>query len=633
MQIRNRNHTWRYALLVVVCLALALFLAWFVSAPFSPGVDTREYASSSRVEKTALVGQKRGGERSIPEDRPDSTQESLQSFEPTKDKDSGRSVVEVLFLAMPGRNPQEGLAASLRMLYGEHSDSPDVLSGISNQEGIIRFDVNPGSWGLRPSVGRGAVFAIAPGETKKVEIPLYEMALVWGRVVDEEGQPVEGAFVCRQRGSMLDLCGSPTAVTDAAGSYRLRIFEGAGMIVAWKPGFQVSLTRLLPRMHGSGQLADIVLSSNPNSLRVQCLTEGSLTPVPDVVVEVKGDWQLTRRNEVWVTPNDAEPPKRVTRRTDTHGVAEFTCLPVAGHYTVQARCKGYIVEDPLDVVAGMQANVEVLLRKGRTVCGHLSDVSDDPMPGIFVSATPWPPTRDESLGTLGGRIVSAATGPGGRFVLEGIPDGWVMFRCERNRRRYTWRRWIDGSVGEVELKLDGTFRKGRLPEDIDAEEVARLVGRILVRDAETSELLCMGVVNSDGTFTLSLPDEGDFRLQLLVGAGSGICLGSMPWHEPAGADETILLRCDLDVSELGSIFGRIEGSNMEVAPIALSLLCEKEGVLPPSPKWWPQTGQFASDALAPGEYLLVIQQGKSSVERRIDVGPGEKVDVGIIRLD
>ncbi len=632
MQIRNRNHTWRYALLVVVCLALALFLAWFVAAPFSPGVDTREYASSSRVEKTALVGQKRGDERSIPEGRKASTQGDLQGLEPERDQDLQQGVVEVVFLEMPERRPVEGLAASLRMLHGENVEGQDLLSGRSDQGGTVRFTVDPGTWALSFPVGVGAICTVGPGETRKVEVPLYEMALAQGRVVDEEGQPVEGAYVFRRISpGWLDLCSRPTAVTDAAGAFDLQVFADADALEVWKPGFQLSLQRLLPRIQGTYEIPSIVLLNAPDTLRVRCLAEGSLTPMADAVVELRGEWDLGR-NEQWVTLNDAAPPKVLTLRTDADGVAEFTCLPEARRYWVRARHRGYVVEDPLEVLPGEQKSVELLLRRGRTVEGQLTGPSED-LAGITVDATPWPLDPEEESGEAGTRTVHTATGPGGRFVLSGLRDGWNEFRCWWNRRRYTWRRWIDGSVGEVELKLDGTFRQGRLPENVDAQEVARLVGRILVRDAETSELLCMGVVNSDGTFTLSLPDEGDFHLRLLVGAGSGVCLGSRLWHEPAGADETILLSCDMDLAELGSIYGGIQGSNMDVDPVGVYLLSEKEGVLPPSPKWWPETGQFASDALAPGEYILIVQQGTKSVERRIDVGPGEKVDVGIIRLD
>jgi protocatechuate 3,4-dioxygenase beta subunit/5-hydroxyisourate hydrolase-like protein (transthyretin family) len=274
--------------------------------------------------------------------------------------------------------------------------------------------------------------AITAGRTETQDVPLVRGATLAGRVVGEEGAPIEGALVqvgpaaanpleaFRRR---IEARGG--ARSGADGSFRLpRLRPGEDLRV------EVSHDAYLDRTISGIELASgatrpgliVVLRRGLAVKGVVKDEEGR----PLAGVEVELDRALrVRGGRRGIGMAMIGPGAHVRRETGADGEFEFRGLE-AGDFTLTARHPGFAraTVDPLRVVEdGSAEPVELVLHPGATISGVVHDRSGEGAAGWLVAA------RQAGDGAPGfgpaGLRSEQPTGPDGAFLVEGAVPGGV----------------------------------------------------------------------------------------------------------------------------------------------------------------------------------------------------------------
>ena len=330
------------------------------------------------------------------------------------DEDTARAIAGVRLVAR-GPDGRSFLARS-------GADGRYVLRGLS-----------PQAYRLTAEDDRYVTFSrsvtIAAGSPGVQDVPLVRAATLVGRVLNEDGAPIEGAAVIV----------SPSGENLFASF--VRRLDGEAEVRTGRDGV-FTATRLRP---GEGQRVDVrhddyeersvagialaagarrsgftIVMRRGLILRGVAKDDGD-RPLAGVEVTLSATRNL-RAGRGGMQISMIGPGSQVRRETGADGRFEFRGLK-KGEYALSARRAG-LGRASLDPVRVAEAGVEpvtLVLRPGATVTGLVHDRSGAGAPGWYVSAR----AAGQGGPALGPDTIRTeeATGPDGVFVLEGLAAG------------------------------------------------------------------------------------------------------------------------------------------------------------------------------------------------------------------
>jgi RNA polymerase sigma factor (sigma-70 family) len=275
------------------------------------------------------------------------------------------------------------------------------------------------------AAGYGFRNAAQPAKThasgaEGIEILLEPARSASGRVIDEQGRPIAGAYVagCGTDFGEVQRHDWVGTTTDAQGRYTLAdlrpdlqhsLFvraQGFGSSVYEFPATEKTQARL--------ELADVVLRA-AGSIRGRVVDENS-KPLPDLGVLLRG---VNADRGQWDARGGAFLDNYVGSRqgrTDDRGAFTFDEL-AAGEYVVELRRDGHQAAGKQSVAlksAERREGVELVLPSGVTMQGRVHDSAGNPVAGVHVSIEPT---------AAGLSDCDVQTGVDGKFSARGLMPG------------------------------------------------------------------------------------------------------------------------------------------------------------------------------------------------------------------
>lgn len=343
----------------------------------------------------------------------------------------------------PEGEPIEGLTAELRPAYGGPEMFPwggpsstteeDAFStAASDAGGLLALNEVPAEEALR-LVLRGdywvqqelPIAALRDGETRDLgDLAVARGVLLIGRVLDEAGQPVEGAQVSlRERtgnalpeGMLVAGMGGGTnrqAETDADGQ-----FELAGLppkeytVQSTRVGLVRAETNMILGLTNPDHRVELRMAEGGFVTGVVRSEDG--TPLPDARVAVIPARGFA--NYQWTSERILEEGQPVGE----DGAFRLSGVPDANSHRVVAAAPGFARGRSDRVVPGMK--VEIGLAPRATLAGLVLDAGGNPVVDAEVTASPAA-EPGVSRGPRGGAMETATTDETGAFAFNDLSNG------------------------------------------------------------------------------------------------------------------------------------------------------------------------------------------------------------------
>ena len=318
--------------------------------------------------------------------------------------------------------------------------------------------------------------SVASGQAETQDVPLARAATLVGRVVNEDGAPIEGARVRLAKGGenvfrafMRSMEEEQAVRSGHDGSFRAtRLAAGDNQRLDVRHDDYeeraISGISLAPGATRSG--LTVVMRRGLSVRGVVKDEEGR--PLAGCEVNLSAARSL-RAGRGGMQMQLVGPGNQVRRETGPDGRFEFRGLK-AGEYTLAARRPGFsrASVDPVYVAESKVAEpLELVLRPGSTISGVLRDKSGNGASGWFVSARPAGQGGGMPMGP-GANRTEEPTGPDGAFLLEGLLAGesyelQVMGQAGLGPRRSG----VTAPAEGLELTVNGTGQvRGRV---VDAD--------------------------------------------------------------------------------------------------------------------------------------------------------------------
>lgn len=353
----------------------------------------------------------------------------------------------------------------------------------------------------------------------RVDFVLYPGRIATGRVVDSDGDPIEGVYVAgvgSKKAEGVSRSDWESAVTGSDGRFGLtslhvlidhQLFvrrDGYGTRVYDFPADEGDRERI--------EYGDLVL--HPGGRIEGVLRAHDGTPIPDYLVKLRGaneDFGRYRPDtealkKTWVTAVRHS-------RTDTQGRFHFTDLP-GGKLQVTASVHGQPGskdEETVDLPEGAQVEgVELTLDIGDPITGAIRTADGLPAVGVFVQV-------------VGGKDqprIRATSGAGGRFELFGVTEDMGEVELLTIVASYNWY----NPEAHLAASHHVTARAGDTDVVLKLRELVHMTGR--VEDAEgqsaagvqilaylggaarvPAAVLTKATSDEEGAFRLDLPEE------------------------------------------------------------------------------------------------------------------------------
>jgi protocatechuate 3,4-dioxygenase beta subunit len=318
--------------------------------------------------------------------------------------------------------------------------------------------------------------SVAAGQAEAQDVPLARAATLVGRVVNEDGAPIEGARVRLSRGgenvfrALMRFMDEEQAVRSGRdGSFRAtRLAPGDNQRL------DVRHDEYEERAIGGISLAPGVTRSGLSVVMRRGLSLRGIVkdeegrPLAGCEVNLQATRSI-RGGRGGMQMQLIGPGTQLRRETGPDGRFEFRGLK-AGAYTVSGRRAGFsrASVDPVNVSEARASEpLELTLRPGSTISGVLRDKAGNGASGWFVSARPAGQGGGMPMGP-GANRTEEPTGPDGAFLLEGLLAGesyelQVMGQAGLGPRRTG----IVAPAEGVELTVNGTGQvRGRV---VDAD--------------------------------------------------------------------------------------------------------------------------------------------------------------------
>jgi hypothetical protein len=299
-----------------------------------------------------------------------------------------------------------------------------VLTAVSDQDGRATvIGVLPGDWTLAawaPKLARQFMrLSVAEGSTS-FEVFLQEGASITGRVIDDTGAPVAGAFVSYERTaeSFISSEAMPDpsrdgAVTGTDGGFTLaNLVVGSYRFTARHAEYAPTTTP--PKLVDGRSPIEITLDRGTSLAGTVKNREGGVVPGATVMVTPR---RLRREATI---PREAS--------ADSEGRFSFSALSPGEVDVAASHTSGGSGVITMQLAKGKPNHVDIVLDKDRTIAGVVLGPDRQPVAGAQVAAFPdmLSGNREENYMF---DLPSAITDGAGEFTLTSVGDGAYRLRA------------------------------------------------------------------------------------------------------------------------------------------------------------------------------------------------------------
>jgi protocatechuate 3,4-dioxygenase beta subunit len=297
-----------------------------------------------------------------------------------------------------------------------------LLEGLA--EGLYTLRVEATNYDASP------LQRVEAGDTN-VELELFELGAVRGRVVDSAGEPLSNfhvkARVANEVGEAYGSVVAQKAIKGASeGRFELKgVPEGSYVIEALADGYASSFSDTFTATQGLVTSDILVRMSRGGSMGGRVINSYDGSPVAGAEVETLDNDHAD--GQLWALFGALEPSATTKTKVYTDAEGRFRIdVMTPGLYQVQVRARGSSTQTVRDlrVIDGQHTEVPPLtLIKGAVVRGIVYGRGRQPQPGASVQLTP------DGFGFEGHR--QARTDGSGRFVIENALPGSYQLSATR----------------------------------------------------------------------------------------------------------------------------------------------------------------------------------------------------------
>ena len=467
---------------------------------------------------------------------------------------------------------------------------PDLAAG--------RYDLEVAADGFAPARVPGLPVPEGAGELDFGTVVLVPGARLEGRVSDPHRAPIADAEIALHlEGAMAPSSLRGEATSDAEGNFTVTD------LLPHQP------VRLSVRAAGFGSAAlSAVRPPTAEPIEIVLQPAGSIAGrVVDTAGRAIEAARLAAQPE---RPTPATSRSPTTAHSDADGRFQLADLePVAQRLEVSAPSYQRQVLWGLEVAAGGERHVEIVLEPGAVVEGRLTTEDDAPVAQASVGVEP---ARDPTAG------VTATTDADGRYRLDGVALGPAAISV-RYRERDCLRQQVEVEPGtnSVDLRLESGFEISGRVVDPENHPVAgarlwlrqtRHVGRIYRQEPQA-------VSAADGSFTLADVAAGGYWL---TAAQEGFVEAHSERFEVGGDVAGV----ELALSRGAMLTGEVLNLDFdEMGALAISAFNERSS----RRARIDVSGRYAVDRLSPGVWKVrgdVAGAGRSGILRIVEVPEG-----------
>ena len=517
--------------------------------------------------------------------------------------------------------PTDPLAVAYRMALQRGGE--DGPTSTTDAEGrfevgdlaVGRYDLEVRARGFAPARVPGLRVDEGVGQADFGTVVLVPGASIEGRVADPDGRPIAGAEVTveiERDGLMaLSLSGPRNRVETGA--------DGRFVVADLVPDRPVTLAVAKP-----GYGSEFTSSVRPpvDAIAVVLRPSGGLK---GRVVDAQGDPVAGAR--VMAAPDHralASGPRRTPRRerppwsrSDADGRFLIEDVePGTLQVSVQAESYQRYVATGVEVEAGTEREIEIVLETGATVEGRITTADGVPLAQASVQVAPRRDTRFG--GNRFGGSSSGRTDAEGRYRVDGAglgPASITVFHGDRQRLTEAIEVRPGGNV--VDLVLDSGFEVSGQVVSADGEPIGGAALSLQPGDLQriSFDASPPAVSGTDGTFVLADVAAGSYRLKA---SREGFAAATSEIFEVAD-DVTGLL---LELGRGATLQGRVLGLEPdELGSLELVAFSATSGM---------RRGEFDFEAryafanLAPGPWHVRAQVGSSGrmTARQVEIPEG-----------
>lgn len=518
--------------------------------------------------------------------------------------------------------------------------------------------------GHRPALQRD-VLVEAGQATRGVQLVAERGAVVKVTVVDDLGQPVEGATVEVQKPAPKDTGGTDGLQFGVTRAVSMDLADGANVVtsmggevlgkartdkdglaqVTGLPGGAIEIVAQHERFAASLPAAsnvpangsvEVGVALRKAAFAVVTVVDSAGTPMSGAKVQLRGK-EPTSRGE----------PMRAT--TDERGQVRFGPLPAGEHVaTLLREPKAQRVGGAMMVFAGSAGTVPGAEQSVQLVAGETTEVTirrpvatrlhglvlgaEGPVAGCVVELEP----RMANAFGLPGGGASAGTGPDGTFAIDDVAPGDYVVRFGKENQTVKCTQDVTVPPDVAEVRLDLQLRTGTLRARIVSSAGEPVAGADVEVVAPAKEgapreqrmmvvSMAIGETEGGGMTTMSM---GGARVR--SGVDGSVEVADVPPGEwtlrirhkqfsPVTSKPTTVV--ERQVSDLGTIQlvagGHVRGtvSGADGKPAAMSLVYHRAvGTEDWSEPEFAQSGKFRVASLPPGRHQLRAQDIGSGAE-------------------
>lgn len=597
-----------------ILIVLAILVAWWVAdagGPVTPGVAPEPHPGLACPDPglahdtpadTGLLPQARG---------------SLLSASSEVGTESGaeeRSGLRVSLVWSETREPADGIQVTIaRASRSRAMPAQVVATGTTDSQGLCSFhEIAPGRYGAYSNRGNSKTIDLPAAGIVEIEWEVPRGRERNGRVLDEHGDPVQGASIWfRPRVPNPEIL---LGQSDETGAFVVRGIHEAGALEARHENHQPS------------ELLQFPLESTPEGQELELVVTGRGSRVEGGVARMDGtpaarafvQLELEARTPARVpVPGAVTVPTRLASVADENGRFAYSGLPPG-----RARLRVWLPDSEvysqsLVLADGCAEQVEIRLEDGAALVGRVLDPRGLPAAGAIVAA-----------GRLGSESFRKAEADAeGRYVLAGIRPGEVALVASLpGVGRIAESMWIVDRGTHVwnPVLCHGAHLRGMvLPRGALSEHEWIVVAR----DTDPLSAWNSRTATRSGRFEFKDCGGTTVRVQVFDPMGSPLRAVATRDVDPRSGEVTIEFDHDPSNARLGGrLSGRsVAGSRVELEAVGTDLV---DSSFPGS------DGRFQFDRLASGTYTLAVLDavGVRTPLGQFELGVGEEVELGDLRL-